>query len=136
MQRFAEPAASRNGTDCRIFRLTPQSLARGRASGMTLWSLEEWFRQRAGQPLSPAAALLFGNEAMPALAVQRLLVLEVPTPFLADGLLQWPETRELIQERLGPRALAVEEQHLEALRGKLRELQLPMTGEALQQGAE
>jgi hypothetical protein len=126
IERFAEPAASPSGSDRRIFCLTPQSLARGRDSGMTLWALEEWFRQRAGQPLTPAAALLFAGGEMPALAVKRLLVLEVPTSALADGLLQWPATHALIHDRLGPRALAIEEQHLELLRAKLRELQLTL----------
>lgn len=124
--RFAEPAVNRNGTERRSFRLTPQSLARGRASGMTLWALEEWFRQRAGQPLSPAGALLFAGGEMPPLAVKRLLVLELPTAALADGLLQWPETRPLIQDRLGPRAVVVDEAHLDPLRAKVRELGLPL----------
>jgi hypothetical protein len=48
-------------------------------------------------------------------------VLQVASPELADGLLQWPPTRPLIADRLGPTALVVAEEHLEALRRRLQE---------------
>jgi hypothetical protein len=40
---------------------------------------------------------------------------------LADGLMQWPQTRELIAERLGPTALVVAEENVERLRERLRD---------------
>jgi hypothetical protein len=50
---------------------------------------------------------------------RRLLVVEVPTAALADGLEQWPATRRLIQRRLGPLALAIDERDLPALTSEL-----------------
>ena len=44
---------------------------------------------------------------------------------LADGLMQWPQTRGLIASRLGPTALAVSEEQAPALRERLREAGLP-----------
>jgi len=41
---------------------------------------------------------------------------------LADGLMQWPQTRALILERLGPTALAVAQDKRPALLSVLREL--------------
>ena len=38
---------------------------------------------------------------------------------VADGLVQWPETRALIAERLGPTALAVAEENAAKLREQL-----------------
>jgi hypothetical protein len=58
--------------------------------------------------------------------VRRLLVLEVSTPLLADGLVQWPESRRLIEQRIGPRALVIDERHLDELQAKLNELQIPV----------
>jgi hypothetical protein len=124
IQRFAEPQAARNGDDRRIYRLTPASLARGKAAGLSLATLEEWFTHRTGQTISPATRLLFIGEETPPLEARRLLIVETANPLIADGLMQWPETRTLIQDRLGPRALVIEEQKLDLLRSKLCELQL------------
>ena len=89
-------------------------------------TLESWFQQRCGQLLSPAARmLLIGNQSPPS-TLQRLLVLQVASEDLADGLLQWPATRELIASRLGPTALVVEEEHLAPLRERLLEAGLPV----------
>jgi hypothetical protein len=59
--------------------------------------------------------------------LRRQLVLHVDDADVADGLVQWPQTRTLIQARLGPTALAVAEEHVEELRQRLRILgiQLP-----------
>jgi hypothetical protein len=65
--------------------------------------------------------LLAGAQA-PSPQVKRHLVLHVATPELADGLLQWPQTRALIDERLGPTALAVAEENADRLRELLRGL--------------
>jgi hypothetical protein len=121
LQRFAEPVP-RDGR--RVYRLTPASLAGGRDKGLSVRGLEEWFQQRTGQPLPPAARLLLADPDTPPLTVQRLLVVQVPTPALADGLLQWPETKGLIQARLGPAALQIDERHLDLLHKKIQELGL------------
>jgi hypothetical protein len=50
---------------------------------------------------------------------------------LADGLMQWPETRSLIEARMGPTALAVAERNAEDLGRKLEGLGMELrNGEA------
>jgi hypothetical protein len=129
LPRFAEvlsgPAGGR-----RQFRLTPASLAAGRESGLTPQTLEAWFRQRAGQSLPPAARLLLtGAESAPP-QLKGHLVLHVETEEMADGLMQWPQTRPLIRERLGPTALSVSEEQREALLRKLSELGIILSRES------
>jgi hypothetical protein len=53
-------------------------------------------------------------------------VLHVPEEEMADGLMQWPETRELIAARLGPTALAVTEENAEELRRRLKAVGLAL----------
>lgn len=111
----AEPAAPRR------FRLSAELLRRV-ASGVPLADIDAWFLERTGQPLSPAGRLLLlGAQAPPPVAA-RLLVVRFPTPELADGAVQWPETRALIAERLGPTTVVVEEDCLETLRRVLAEI--------------
>jgi hypothetical protein len=120
LPRFAEALDRAGGDGRRQYRLTPASLAAAREGGLTDSALEAWFRQRAGQPLPPAARLLMtAGEAEPP-RLQRHLVLHVADPEVADGLLQWPETRGLIEAQLGPMALAVAEDKVELLRQRLR----------------
>ncbi len=119
LPRFAAPLdrAAVNGR--RQYRLTPASLAAARESGLTVAGMETWFGQRTGGPLSPAARLLLGTAQAAPAELRRHLVLHVPTPELADGLVQWPETRALIEERLGPTALAVSDENAPRLREQL-----------------
>ncbi len=121
LPRFAELIDGSPVSGRRQYRLTPASLSAARSTGMTLTALEIWFHQRAGQPLPPAARLLMSAEQMQAPQLRRHLVLHVADENLADGLVQWPQTRELIQERLGPTALAVAEENVPLLRERLRE---------------
>jgi hypothetical protein len=125
--RFAEliPAASQNGR--RQYRLTPESLAAAREGGWSLPMLEEWFRQRTGHPLPAAARLLMVAGQMDAPRLQKHLVLHVAAPEVADGLMQWPETRLLIEARLGPTALAVAHDNVPALRERLKALGVMVT---------
>jgi hypothetical protein len=119
LPRFAElterPANGRRG-----YRLTPASLAAAREAGMTVTGLETWFQQRTGQPLSPAARLLLTGSQLPPPELKRHLVLHVATEAAADGLMQWPPTRALIEARLGPTALVVEEENAAKLREQLQ----------------
>jgi hypothetical protein len=128
IQRFAEPL-NHAGVNGRRYRLTPGSLASSRESGLGLRELDDWFLQRTGQPLSPAARLLLTGAQYAPLAVRSLLVVHVATPELADGLLQWPSTRTLIQERLGPTALVITEEDEPALRERLASLGMTMRNE-------
>ena len=123
MLRFAEPVETANRDGRRHYRMTPASLATGRDTGWGLKLLEDWFLQRTGEPLTAAARLLLNGETLP-LRLQRRLVLHVASPEMADGLLQWPETRSLVEERLGPTTLAVVEEHVETLRQRLRALKM------------
>jgi hypothetical protein len=130
LQRFAEPMPSasspvfgpRSGgeTNRRTYRLTPASLRKAREEGLTAPMIDDWFRRRTGDEAPAAVKLLLNGHAESPLRISRLLVLQTPSPLVADGLMQWPESRKLIQERLGPTALAVEQAHLPALLDLLR----------------
>jgi hypothetical protein len=133
VQRFAEAVERPGVNGRRFYRLTPASLASGKEGGVSLATLENWFVQRTGQPLSPAGRLLLTGGHVPSLELKRSLVLHVASPELADGLQQWPGTRSLIEGRLGPTALVVLEEHVPLLRERLQTLgmtvQLPDLGE-------
>ena len=120
MPRFAELIGGASVNGRRQYRLTPVSLNAGRAAGLTLTALESWFHQRVGQSLPPAARLLMSAEQVQSPQLRRHLVLHVDSEEWADGLEQWPDTRLLIEERLGPRVLAVAEENVEKLRERLR----------------
>lgn len=124
LKRFAELVQNPGSNGRRQYRLTPASLTAGEESGLHLRALEDWFMQRTGQTITPAARLLLTRTLLPPVELRRQLVLHVGTPEVADGLLQWPETRELIQDRLGPTALAVAEENVEELQKRLGSLGL------------
>ena len=96
LPRLAVPlGAAVNGK--RQYRITPESLVAARDNGITLSTLELWFTQRTGFPLPPAARLLMIAAEVPPPRFQRQLLLHVATEEIADGLLQWPQTRNLIE---------------------------------------
>jgi hypothetical protein len=122
MQRFAELDPSNGVPGRRLYRITPASLAQAKDKGVTIQSLEAWFQARTGLSASPAARLLMtGADAMP-MEIRRQIVLHVASPDLAEGLAQWPQTRDLIQSRLGPTTLAVIEKHVAELTERLKSL--------------
>jgi hypothetical protein len=121
LQRFAEPAP-RTDLSRLQYRITPATLAAGLQQGLSIQELENWFGQRAGQPLSAAVRLLLTAAETPPAHLRRQLVLHVATSETADGLQQWPATRALIHERLGPTALAVLEENAAALLERLHGL--------------
>jgi hypothetical protein len=125
--RFAELLGGSPTNGRRQYRLTPESLNAGRSAGMTLTALETWFLQRAGQSLPAAARLLMTAGQGEAPQLRRHLVLHVADEELADGLMQWPQTRELIAERLGPTALVVAEENVERLRERLHDAGITLT---------
>jgi hypothetical protein len=122
LSRFAETLDRPGANGRRQYRISPQSLAAGRDRGVNLKMLEEWFMQRTGRPVTPAARLLLTGPLLAPCRFQRSLVLHVETPAVADGLMQWPTTQSLIQARLGPTALVVAEADVERLQERLREL--------------
>jgi hypothetical protein len=130
VQRFAEPIAapapSMGSQGRRPYRLTPASIATARQHGVTLAHLESWFGQRTGLPISAAAQMLLTGPDAPAVELRRRLVLQVADEHLADGLAQWPGTRDLILSRLGPMSLVVDEASVPALTERMKELGLKM----------
>lgn len=127
LPRFADPLPGSSGNGKR-FRLSPSSLANARSSGLMIATLESWFHQRSGQPLPAAARLLFSGPQGPAAELQRHLVVHLQDEETADGLMQWPATRELIDQRLGPTTLSIKEENLEALRKRFQEVGLNLQG--------
>jgi hypothetical protein len=63
---------------------------------------------------------------LPPVEMQRQLVLHVGSEAVADGLQQWPSTRELLIGRLGPAALVVAEQNVDILAERLKDLGIKM----------
>ena len=122
LQQFAEPLVRPSANGRRTYRLTPATLAGGRKNGLNLAGMESWFDKRCGQDLPPAVRLLLTASETAPLQVQRHLVLQVASADVADGLWQWPATRALIRDRLGPTALSVRETDMPRLAEELRGL--------------
>lgn len=133
LQRFTEPVdrprPAADKPSIRTYRLTAQTAAAARASGLSGRALDEWFLQRSGAPLSPAGRLLLTSPQLPAVELRRQLILSVPSAEVADGLMQLPETGGLIEGRLGPTALVVAEENVTRLRQRLTELGLNLLAE-------
>lgn len=118
--RFAVPLPP-EPTAPRRFRLTADLLRRAGES-LPLADIDAWFTDRTGQPLSPAGRLLLLGPQLPPPTSARLTIVRFPTPELTDGAMQWPETRALITERLGPTAVVVELENMDALRAVLQDI--------------
>lgn len=119
--RLADPVPG-DPPGVRRFRVSPASLKRALATGLTLTDLDTWFRSRTGQPLTPAGRLFTVGPQLPPPTAGRVLVVEVPSADVTDGLVQWPPTAELIERRLGPTAVVVEDANLPRLRDVLNGL--------------
>ena len=119
--QFAE-ALPIESNGVRRFRLTPASLRRATEPGRPLADVDQWFTDRTGAPLSPAGRLLLLGAQFPAPHSARVLVVRLPTVEMADGVVQWPGTRGLIAERIGPLVVVVEEENFAALCAALAEL--------------
>lgn len=127
LKQFAEPLPiEQNGVQ--RFRLTPVSLRKAFEGGRTLTELDSWFTERSGAPLSAAGRLLLLGSQLPAPQAVRLLVVKLPTVEIADGVVQWPGTRGLVAERLGPLVVSVAEDQLAAFRDALREIGVRVDG--------
>jgi len=119
--RYAESLAHENPV-VRRFRLSPQSLRRAADLGLSLADIDVWFTERSGIPLSPAGRLFLLARQLQAPAAARKLVVQFPTSELTDGVMQWPETRVLVAERLGPTAISVDEEAFDALQRVMAEI--------------
>ena len=119
--RYAEPLTN-EAPGVRRFRLTPASVRRAADAGLSFADIDGWFAERTGGPLPPAGRLfLLGGKLPPPLASRRLVV-RFSSAELTDGVMQWPETRRLMAERLGPTAVVVDEDAFEPLRRVLAEV--------------
>jgi hypothetical protein len=125
--KFAEPLPGSNGT--RHYRMSRTSLQAAAARGMSADDLNDWCLARTGEPLPPAAKLLYGVSTSTPVTAQRLLVLTLPDAEIADGLVQWPETAPLIARRLGAQAIAVTPEDLPQLTQKLEAVGLKFQNE-------
>jgi hypothetical protein len=103
----------------RRFRITPATAVAARDQGMTLSELDQWCTSRAGGPLAASARLLFAGSSGMTGELRRRLVLTLPSEAVTDGVCQWPETADLLEDRLGPTAVAVPEENAEELLGRL-----------------
>jgi hypothetical protein len=126
LPRFAELVNRPSANGERTYCLTPTSLALGRTNGLTLSALETWFQERTGRPLPAAARFLLTAAESPPVQLARHVILHVPTEELADGLYQWPQTRSLLGERLGPTAFTIAEESVEELKKRLEGLGVKM----------
>jgi hypothetical protein len=108
----------------RRYVVTADSISRAAALGISPALIADWFLRRTGMAPSPAVKLLLRSALTPptTLKARRMLVLTTPLPELIDGLLQHPATCPFLGDRLGPTAVAMPEDQLEALRGVLKEL--------------
>jgi hypothetical protein len=104
------------------FRLTRQSLQRALANGWTHSRLDSWFRERSGFSLSAAGTLLALPDGAISLQVRNLWVVSVNDPWLAAGLIQWPNTRHLIQEQLSPTTFTIAAKDLPLFQQALAEI--------------
>ncbi len=136
LARFADEAEIETDprgepTPQRKFLVTRESLERGLDRGLTPQQLDRWFQQRAGQSL-PASVKLLLHAAGPTpepLKEKKLVVIQVPSSDLLDGLYQHPRTREYLSERLGPTAAVVAEPLIPSLRRALEDLGLQWISE-------
>jgi hypothetical protein len=120
IRRFADPLPD-GSPGMRRFQLSPQSLRRAAGQGLAAADIDTWFLDRTGEPLSAAGRLFLLGPQLPAPVASRMLVVHFPTEEVADGVMQWPAARVLVGQRLGPTAVAVDEENLAALRAVLAE---------------
>ena len=114
----------------RRYRVSAASLRRAIEDGMSGVGLTRWFAQRAAAELPPAIRLLmFAVEpGAGRLRADRPVVLHAPTADVLDGLMQYPSTRDLIGERLGPASAIVASASVERLKGALAALGVALDG--------
>jgi hypothetical protein len=124
--RFTVPSVV---NETRLYKITFATLDQARTQGLSLRYLEDWFLQRTGVAISTAARMLWSDRPSSTITVETVLIIRVANDTQADGLWQWPETRALLSERLGPTVFLVHADQVPALRNKLAEIDLQLIGE-------
>ena len=117
LSRLAVPLNA-DGTE-RQYRITPETAAAVRQQGLTVAELDQWSQDRSGEPLAPSARLLLAGADGSAGEMRRLLVLTLPSDAVTDGVCQWLETGDLLDDRLGPRTVTVAEENADVLLRRL-----------------
>jgi hypothetical protein len=112
----------------RRFAVTAESLARGLRAGLNALQLAQWFAARTGGSIPPAVGLLLAARGPQRvdLAARRVIVLNLSSAELLDGLLQHPATRPHLAERLGPLSVVVPGESAVPLRNALLQLGLTL----------
>jgi len=123
--RISEPVVG-DPAGVRRFRITPDSLRKAANYGWRFSEIDEWFLNRTGEGLPPAGCLFLNGPQLPPSLASKRMVVQVPEEAIANGLMQWPSTRDLIEERLGPAAFVVEETNLPRFAEVLAELGIPL----------
>lgn len=130
LKQLADPVPIETPLDRRPYRLTLDRLRSIREHGWTEDSLDQWFLDRTGQGITPAAKMLLTPPAGLELKAVARHVVSLPDADLGDGLMQWEETAGLIEERLGPARIVVAAENLEAFRAALGRIGIQFTGTA------
>jgi hypothetical protein len=107
------------------YRLTPASLARAAAKGITVERVLAFLERAApGQPAVPrlAHALRRWSQHGAEAGLYPMTVLKLSSQALLETLRQDPSVRGLLGETLGPMAVSIAPEHLPALRQALAEL--------------
>lgn len=120
--KLADPLT--DGPGPRRWTVTPISVSRVVNNGQTITDLESWFAARTGGTLPPAVRLFSQAATLPPSLASRRLVVQLPNEAAADGVMQWPVTRKLIDDRLGPTVVAVDEMNLSTLVDTLADIGL------------
>jgi hypothetical protein len=106
----------------RRVRASAEKLRTAAERGMTREELDHWFVMRSGHPAPPAALLFsFGPRTANATS-SRDVIVRFASAELTDGIWQWPVTRELLSERIGPAAVVVPVDNQDALISRLSEI--------------
>ncbi len=120
LARFAEPVA----TDTEFnpeqahflrFRITPASLANGARHGVRPQHIRDWFKQRSGLELPASVELMLQASSRAPVMLASMLVLQIPSASVADGIEQHPDTKQFVLRRLGPTTLAIKTDGVEQL---------------------
>jgi XPB/Ssl2-like helicase family protein len=114
--------SSEHGT--RRFTVTAASLRRGMSRGVNPPQLADWYTRRTGGEMPPAVRLILAprTSRVPPLKATHMMVLNLPSAELLDGLLQHPATSPWLGDRLGPRSVVIPEEHMPSLQNALKEL--------------
>jgi hypothetical protein len=126
LKRLAQPIPNGEVGE-RRYLFTPASLRAAQAQGMSLASLEQWCLERSGELLPSAIRLLCAGGGV-AGQYRELLVVQLPDQETTDGVAQWPATGRFVEERLGPCAITVTRENLEAMRKQLAEIGVELSG--------